>query len=180
MSRPASALSTPAPVRASAPLDTARSVLLAAAPAAAAVLVAGTRDECTREQIQSAESILNRVGLRSDASAPAPHDVVASSIAQGVFSALLEHFGLPRVVRSADAGRPHDDDVVPVESTVSPLAAAPQRLSASLGRLSASPGGKEGSPAPRPAPRRRTTRKKEENDDETFLANLDVPAPSAE
>jgi hypothetical protein len=131
----------------SAGLALTRAKLLAAAPRAADVLTSGLEDNVSKEQIDSARDILDRVGVRKDVvpSGPSP-DSVISDVAYGAFRALLAKFGVE--MPSAP---------VPVDSTV-----VVQGLPGSAPLLPASPEVTTG-----PAPRRVKPR----TDD--FLVNLE-------
>lgn len=134
------------PLAPSGPLQQARSTLEAAAPAAAAILSTSVRDDSvSREQVASANSILNRVGLREDA--PRSSDTTASDVAYGAFRALLAHLGLPvdALTRSAPADAP-----IPIAAESVPVPPVNEKQSgpvAPAGRVRASHAPKGRSPS---------------------------------
>jgi hypothetical protein len=76
-------------------LTDARRILRGAAPAAAAILASSvSNDGASKEQISSANAILDRVGLRADTAPSAASSDVVSALAMGAFRALLSHFGM--------------------------------------------------------------------------------------
>lgn len=72
-------------------LEDARTILVDAAPKAAAVLAGMDAD---KEQISAAKDILDRVGLSASSSPSSPTESTMSDVAYGAFRALLSHFGL--------------------------------------------------------------------------------------
>jgi hypothetical protein len=104
-------------------LASTRAKLLAAAPRAADVLTAGLADEVSKEQIDSARDILDRVGVRKDIQPAGPSpDSVISDVAYGAFRALLAKFGVDM---------PTLPEPVPVEAVVQGSLGTAPMLSAS-------------------------------------------------
>jgi len=75
-------------------LDTARSTLLEAAPGAADLLRQALTEDTSREQLDAAKDILDRVGIRKDVLPVVSPSTPVSDIAYGAFRALLEAFGV--------------------------------------------------------------------------------------
>jgi len=160
--------STSLPPHSSPAVQAARDLLLAAAPRAAAVLLSGLEDDASKEQIDSARDVLDRVGLRKDAPpAETPVDSAISEVAFGAFKALLSHFGLE----------------IPVAPPAIPAQFTPARsVEALLAHEALLPPSEEAEIGPPSGARRAGKKKKsrKSNDSNDFFLSLEEKETSSE
>jgi hypothetical protein len=127
-------------------------------------LTSGLADDASKEQIDSARDILDRVGVRKDIQPAGPSpDSVISDVAYGAFRALLSKFGVDMpVLHAVDPA----DEALNV--SVSPSVGTLSVVQGLLGTAPMLPATPEGIASPAP---RSTRRRAPKTDD--FLVNLE-------